>query len=124
MKKIFIILGLVGLIHLTLGSKPSVGSSNYNDGIVKEKSSGLYAPIFTELDGNLFIAIKAKEDFAISKLIRKHGELPISKKEVTSSYRRINNGFIKTNLLFLFIVSLFYLRFSPERISKLYGDAR
>ena len=104
MKKIFIVLGLVGLIHLTLGSKPSVGSSNYNDGIVKEKSSGLYAPLFTELDGNLFIAIKGKEAFTIDD-----GdvlEFEFNKKQKLPSFHinDINQDLIDTGQADLFVM--------------------
>lgn len=60
MKKLFVILGFIGILN-TLSPNPSVGLTNPGKKNKDEHMAALnpvIAPIFSQLDGNLFLAVK------------------------------------------------------------------
>ena len=64
MKRLLVILGLIGVIHVSTGLNSSASLINskkeINDSLNAEILSPL-TPLFTELDGNLFLAIQTEE---------------------------------------------------------------
>jgi hypothetical protein len=64
MKRLLIVLGLIGVVHISSGLNSSLTLLNpkkeINDNLNAELLSPL-TPSFTEIDGNLFLAIQAEE---------------------------------------------------------------
>jgi hypothetical protein len=64
MKRLLIVLGLIGVVHISSGLNSSLTLLNpkkeINDNLNAELLSPL-TPAFTEIDGNLFLAIQAEE---------------------------------------------------------------
>jgi len=63
MKKLFILLGLIGVIHVSAGFNSSAKLLRTKKEINETYSIGLLSlmtPSFTQLDGNLFLAIKTE----------------------------------------------------------------
>ena len=61
MKRLFILLGIIGVIHVTAGSGTAVKLVNPKKEINNNYSVGLLSlvtPLYTHLEGNLFLAIK------------------------------------------------------------------
>ena len=61
MKRLFILLGFIGVIHVSAGFNTSVNLINTKKEIFESHSVGMLSmvtPLYTHLDGNLFLAIK------------------------------------------------------------------
>ena len=69
MKRLLIILGLIGVVHVTIGLNPSTTLLNPKKEISDSRSTGILSPLtptFTELDGNLFLAIQSDDNIKVA----------------------------------------------------------
>lgn len=64
MKRLLIVLGLIGVVHISSGLNSSLTLLNPKKEINENHSAELLSPLtpaFTEIDGNLFLAIQTEE---------------------------------------------------------------
>jgi len=69
--------------------------------------------VFNKVNG--YPNIEIMEEFSSSRKLRKYGKLTLSNEVVPPSYRRFKQGFVKTNLIFLLITLLYYLKVNPKK---------
>lgn len=71
-----------------------------------------------------FPNIEIMEDYAISKKLKKLGNLEFSKKRVMTSERRITDNYFKAYITYVLVFLLYRFGVSPKKIKQIYKEVR